>query len=161
MLRSSPVQQHDPLARFEHDHAHLARQVGLLRGDLATAQSSGTLAPDFVPVLVALTEELVEHFAREEEGLFPFIESNVPDLAPAVAELVAAHDRMCGVASRLIAAERRDPSSTSIEHAVALFHRFEAVYVDHAAHEREFLRTVAARLDSGKREQLAELLRGI
>ena len=159
----------DPIFRLEHDHTHLSRLVAELRDALTAIRAgrdeAGERREEFASVLGGLASELFEHFAREEEGLFPFIQERFPELRSAIAEIERAHDRICGAASRVLAlldggARKGEPLA---EHDFALvaslFDRFDADYAAHARNEADFLRALAPRLDVGQRESLAEILR--
>jgi hypothetical protein len=148
----------DPLLRLEHDHTDLSRRVAELRDELPASRRDPARRAELMRELGELTEDLFEHFAREEEGLFPFIARVLPDLEPAVASLAAAHDRICGAASRLTALEHRAPNP-ALDLAAVMFARFDAEYVEHARRESEFLRSLANRVDARHRDELAAILR--
>jgi iron-sulfur cluster repair protein YtfE (RIC family) len=164
----------DPLFRLEHDHTHLSRLVADLRDALAVIRAgrdeTGERREEFASVLAGLAAELFEHFAREEEGLFPFLQERLPDMRPAIADIERAHDRICGAASRILAllesaARKGPPSGTGplaeqdFALVASLFDRFDTEYTAHARNEAEFLRSLAPRLDGRQRESLAEILR--
>lgn len=126
----------------------------------ASADREGVLGATLARELVTFTDDLFEHFAREEEGLFPFVLAQLPALLPAVTVLIEAHDRICGAASRLLALQRRSaPGPDSLALASAIFARFEAEYADHSRRESEFLRSLGEKLDARHKDQLAEILR--
>lgn len=106
--------------------------------------------------LDAVMEELFEHFAREEEGLFPYLLEQMPDQADTIAQLQAAHDRICGAASRLKAL-----APEQIDLAVTLFKRFDAEYTGHAQREADFLRNLGSRLSAAQHDSLAKILASI
>jgi iron-sulfur cluster repair protein YtfE (RIC family) len=143
----------------DHDHGHLSRRIATISAEFtalrASGAPSGPIADDVVQALVALSEELFEHFAREEEGLFPLIIKHAPDLAPTVAALVEGHDRICGAASRLLALRDRAPTPGTIELAASLFQRFEEVYAEHTGREMEVLASLGPRLDAAARAEIA------
>lgn len=139
------------LHQLEHDHTTLSQAVADLRATLSRVPRDV-----FVAKLDAVMDELFEHFAREEEGLFPYLLQQVPDQAEAIAQLQAAHDRICGAASRLKAL-----SPEQIDLAITLFKRFDAEYTGHAQREAEFLRSLGARLSASQHEALAEILRDL
>ena len=121
----------------------------------AEAAQGGPGFPDeeFIAKLVSLAEELFEHFAREEEFLFPYILEALPDQSDAIAQMQAAHDRICGAASRITNLER-----TNADLALALFRRFDVEYTGHAQREAEFLRSLGTRLSPEQQRTLAGLL---
>jgi iron-sulfur cluster repair protein YtfE (RIC family) len=145
----------DPVLELLHDHDdlnQLVRDVGdLVRG--------GNL--DDTPALAAQLKELREHlflhFAREEEGVFPYVSAGFPELADDVAAMVNAHDTACGAVARMVhAAQTGDRAPLP-----GLFERFESSYTLHARAERALLQQIAERLAPGHRAELIDLLRGL
>ena len=84
----------DAVEDLAHDHADLNRRVRAL-GAALPALDAAAMAP-FAAQLVELREILFLHFAREEEGLFPFVSETVPDLANRVDAMASQHDTICG-----------------------------------------------------------------
>jgi iron-sulfur cluster repair protein YtfE (RIC family) len=155
---------HDPIKRLEHDHVHLSDQVNHLRDwiqqVLREEVAPEHLEPKFTATLIQLRDELFHHFAREEEGLFPFIIAQLPSLAEAIGSLESAHDRVCGSVSRMTYLAQQGPVvfSEQFEQMVALFARFDANYGKHARSESELLRTLAEQLNHQQREELYQIL---
>jgi hypothetical protein len=151
-----------PIGLMEHDHVQLSRQIDALHRELSTLAAAGTpiepMADDTVQALVALSEDLFEHFAREEEGLFPFVVERAPDLAADVAALVEGHDRICGAATRLLALRDRPPTEGNIALAASLFQRLVDVYAAHSGRELTLLAALASRLDAAAQAELAALV---
>ncbi|MCB9507898.1 MAG: hemerythrin domain-containing protein [Myxococcales bacterium] len=156
--------QSDELERLEHDHAHLNRLVDGLRESAQACLRGETEPLDLRADLEEFTrvahEELFEHFDREETGLFPYLSTTLPDLAPTLAQLEAGHDRMCGLLVRL---ERAfdvpdERFVADFDAVVALFARFDALYVQHAKSEGALLRALPTRLDAAQRREVARLL---
>jgi hypothetical protein len=145
---------------MEHDHVHLSRQIDTLHAELRAlaAAPGGPMADDLVQALVALSEDLFEHFAREEEGLFPFLLERAPDLRDEVAALVEGHDRICGAATRLLALRDRPPTKGTVALAVSLFQRLVDVYAAHSGRELTLLSALAQRLDAAAQAELASLV---
>ena len=141
----------DPIASLEHDHLHLSKLVADVRRLLGPAEESDR--DQLVWALTALRDDLFDHFGREEESLFPYLRTALPDLSGPLAELEAAHDRICGGVSRMLAALERAPQLH------ALFTRFDAEYGAHAGRESELLRSLAGRLDEAQRAAVAAMLR--
>jgi DUF438 domain-containing protein len=141
-----------PLSLLEHDHTQLTREIAALHAEVAALRQEGTpiepMSDDLVQALVALSEDLFEHFAREEEGLFPLILEHAPDLAPTVASLVEGHDRICGAATRLLALRDRPATAANVQLAASLFDRLVDVYGEHSGRELELLAALARRLDA-------------
>ena len=107
-----------------------------------------------------MRDEVYPHFYREETGLFPYIGELFADLQPRIESLSTAHDRICGVASRLEFALSLDIAAfeASFDTIVALFARFDANYARHAREEQELIRSLAGRLTEPQRREVARLL---
>jgi len=156
----------DPLLALEHDHVHLSRLVGDLRGmfgELENEPPRIDLAEEITATLATLRDDLFEHFGREEEALFPYLMETLPDLRAAVARLEDAHDRICGTLSRIHAVGAKGGSALRDQRSLVtqLFSRFEGEYVAHARHESEFLRDLAARLGEADRERVRAIMRDV
>ncbi len=145
----------DALDELAHDHADLNRRVleigKLLAGDAIDPDSQAD------QLLIELREELFFHFAREEEGLFPFVSERVPELASSIDAMATAHDAICGVVARMCHMVKTSTVVTMRQ----LFERFELAYAQHAKLEAELLRQLTAKLDADQRLALAELVRGL
>lgn len=146
----------DLIHELVHDHADLNRRVFELGSVVAQ------LRPDrdasLLGLLSDLREHLFFHFAREEEGLFPFVAEQLPDLADQVAAMAVAHDTICGAVARMVHQATVDPTPRVLR---ALFERFELAYATHAGNEAELLERLDTGLDPAQRAQLAELVRGL
>jgi hypothetical protein len=149
----------DPVRRFEHTHGNLNRLVLDVASCVRGVERDATPKAwkGLVASLAALRDELLHHFADEEEALFPFVRTRVPARAPVVDSLEAAHDTICGSVMRALAAagEQHAPLVST------LHDRFEKAYVDHSRREAELFEGLAEVLDEGQRAELAELLRGL
>jgi hypothetical protein len=152
----------DAILELDHDHVELTKLVTELHGLLerARAGEAAAVQEDFAALLEGLRDDLFLHFAREEEGLFPFLASRLPDVRETVSAIEAVHDGICGTLSRVTHLAARG----LVEHLDALavlFDRFEANYLAHAREERAFLRRVGPRLGAAQRAELAELVKGL
>jgi iron-sulfur cluster repair protein YtfE (RIC family) len=150
----------DPIQDLAHDHADINRRVLALGAAVrALDRDDGDgMALALVTRLGELRELLFLHFAREEEGLFPFVSEAVPDLAEQVHAMAVAHDAICGGLARMY---HLAAANTEIATIIAVFTRFEGAYASHAEVEAEILHTLGGRLDRAQREQLAALVRGL
>jgi hemerythrin-like domain-containing protein len=149
----------DGIDRLEHDHIALSQRVLAVRSAVSRLQRGEDVdAAETVAALALLADDLFEHFAREEEFLFPYIVAELPDQEPQVAQMQAAHDRICGAASRIVALAERGPLAEQLALVLPLFARFDAEYMAHAQREAEFLRELASRLTTEQRRALAALL---
>jgi iron-sulfur cluster repair protein YtfE (RIC family) len=147
----------DPVQELVHDHADINRRVlALGAGIRALDRPDGNgMAVALVHRLDELRELLFLHFAREEEGLFPFVAEAVADRVQAMA---MAHDAICGGLARMC---HLASANAELAQVLAVFARFEAAYASHADAESELLRELTARLDAEQRARLADLVRGL
>ncbi len=151
----------DPIRTFEHSHEHLTRlalSIGHQVRDMGQSPSATTEAQkvELLASLETLRDELLGHFADEEEALFPFVRKAVPGKAAIVDRLENSHDTICGTVVRLAHLAAQDTSQL-----VALYERFESAYAQHSREERELFEGLARDLGGAERSELAVLLRGL
>ena len=144
----------DPIGQLSHDHGELNRRVIALGVQLRKQTDVDSL----VAPLRELRETLFLHFAREEEGLFPFVTDHVRDLADQIHAMEIAHDTICGALARMVHLAQTSASPALI---AQLFDRFENAYASHAQREAELLGTLATRLNVDERHRLAALVDGL
>jgi iron-sulfur cluster repair protein YtfE (RIC family) len=151
----------NPLRAFEHSHTHLHQLAHDVRQLLANEPPRpGAAAREALTLLAtALREELLEHFANEEEALFPFVREFLPEHAAAVDRLEAAHDGICGSIVRLAHLVARGWTVT--RDAFVVFERFEEAYLAHSAEETELFETLKRAVDAAQQGSLSERLRGL
>lgn len=149
----------DPVSEFEHDHVAFSQAVGQLKSLLGHRARNEVGDLQILHLVETLRDEVLVHFAKEEEALFPFLARALPDVGLAVDELLVAHDTVCGSLLRL--AHSLSKGMVQRELTLALFDRFERAYREHARAEVAFLRGVGARLDSSQRNELAALVSGL
>lgn len=149
----------DPVAGLEHDHVAFSQAVAQVKAALAKAPARDVAsALQTLRLVEALRDDLLTHFAKEEEGLFPFVADALPDVTEEVDRLLAGHETVCGCIVRLAYAL----GGTHNDGAVAtLFERFERAYAEHARAEVLLLRDVGSRLDPEQRRELATLIEGL
>jgi len=150
----------DPVQDLVHDHADINRRVFALGSAIrALDRDDGDgLALALVTRLGELRELLFLHFAREEEGLFPFVSESVPELADQVHAMALAHDAICGGLARMY---HLAAANAELPTVLAVFTRFETAYASHAEVEAKLLHTLSGSLDPEQRARLAELVRGL
>jgi hypothetical protein len=127
----------DPLRKLEHAHGHLTKLVLEVQKDTEK--------------LEFLREELLHHFANEEEGLFPFVRRTTPAMVEVVDRLQASHDIICGSLLRLA------ESPETMRH----YERFEKAYAEHSRDESTLLEELDRILEEDQRAELADILRGL
>jgi iron-sulfur cluster repair protein YtfE (RIC family) len=149
----------NPVVQLEHDHTGFSQVIAALRGRLGAHPSAREkVDASAVSIVEALSEELLVHFAREEEGLFPYVTRAFPEVGPAIDRLLAGHDVVCGCLVRLAHLLGR-PGDREAAHA--LFDRFERAYAEHARAEIAVLRELDARLTPEQRQEIAALVEGL
>ncbi|MBX3156368.1 MAG: hemerythrin domain-containing protein [Deltaproteobacteria bacterium] len=146
----------DAVEDLVHDHADLNRRVLALGA--AVPQLDRAALAGFAAQLEALRELLFLHFAREEEGLFPFVSDCEADLADQVNAMASAHDTICGALARMchLASSGAEPGTLAL-----VFQRFESAYAAHARTEADLLDELGRRLSPEQREQLAAIVDGL
>ena len=156
----------DPLDDLAHDHGELSVLVFEV---LHALEHKASPPPPPVeqgwmrPRLVGLREALLLHFAREEEGLFPFVGLHFPEAAARVTAMQVAHDEICGGITRMayLAEQGAETFPRHLQTITASFMRFLDDYVSHSRIESALIEELAGRLDVEQRAALAELLRGV
>ena len=142
----------DPVHALTHDHADINRRVLELESLIARPTA------DLSAPLRELRELLFLHFAREEEGLFPFVTDSLPDCVLQVRAMETAHDTICGALARMVHFALGGGERAMIGQ---LFQRFVIAYTDHAATEGALLASLDRRLDAEQRRRLAALVSGL
>lgn len=150
----------DPVQDLVHDHADLNRRVLALGTTIrALDRDDGNgMALALVTRLGELREMLFLHFAREEEGLFPFVAESVPELADQVQAMAVAHDAICGALARMY---HLSAANADIGVITQVFTRFETAYAGHAELEADFLGKLTSRLAPDQLARLSELVHGL
>src|SRR5450631_1871858 len=156
----------DPVTQLEHSHAALTKRAieirDLVRAEPAEGLPAALTRKQLLAKLELLRDELLPHFANEEEGLFPFVRHNLPTKSNAVDRLAEAHDTICGAIVRLVHVVRRD-LVLGRDHAalVAHYDRFESAYAQHSQKEAALFEELGRTLDERHRAELTEILRGL
>lgn len=158
--------RHDAIAELTHDHSQLSALVIAVGSVLQHGQSAPSALHDVVDELGGsaelLREGLLSHFAREEEALFPFVDSQLPALKDRISGLIADHDAVIRAAAELARAATRMGTNANVERGfaecVSSFEGFERIYAEHAKMEHTFLADVDAALDDGARATLRTVL---
>lgn len=158
--------QTDLISQLLHDHVPLSKALTELRGILAETEGqapSREAHAKFAAGVRRMRDDLIEHFAKEEEGLFPFLIDALPAMQRDIAALAAAHDGICGAAVRLAALSERDTAAfgKAVAQVRALFARFEMAYAEHSKAEQAVLSRVAQGLSEEQRRLVADLARDL
>jgi hypothetical protein len=149
----------DPVRQFEHVHGHLNKLVlevaESLRNDGPTTPKAWQRLD---ASLSALRDELLRHFADEEEALFPFVRASVPARVDVVDRLEAAHDTICGSIVRMVHVANGGHQLESIR---SLHERFEHAYTQHSGEEAALFEELGRVLDDAQRNELTKRLHGL
>jgi iron-sulfur cluster repair protein YtfE (RIC family) len=157
----------DPVRQFEHSHASLTRLAQeireLVRAQPATGRTTLAARKKLLGRLERLRDELLHHFANEEEGLFPFVSHHLPARVDRIGRLEVAHDTICGAIVRLVQLVEFEPRALDAGRAsvVALYERFEKAYAAHSQEEAALFEDLSRALDAGQRAELAAILHGL
>ncbi|MCB9749032.1 MAG: hemerythrin domain-containing protein [Myxococcales bacterium] len=159
----------DLLSQLEHDHGPLTEWVETLRQHISDLRgepspaSVRALHPAFSEAVEELRDDLLEHFGREEECLFPFLCDTLPELRARIEALEAGHDQICGALLRLgyLADREVDEFIEQLDQVINTFGRFDDAYIQHAADERDLLHRANAGLNPAQRAALREAERGL
>lgn len=138
--------------------------VTSLRDSLDNARSATDVLEahaEIAETLRLLRDDLFTHFAREEEGLFPLVVAELPDLDGTVSAVVGAHDRICGAVSRMTHVLEKGPEllRQELDALHSVFERFDETFSAHSREEVELLHSLSRRLNPRQRAALAEMMK--
>ncbi|MEU5162674.1 nitroreductase/quinone reductase family protein [Streptomyces sp. NPDC020875] len=97
-------------------HDGLRREIGLIREEVAASGSS--LGVQLRTNCLTLCAGLHNHHTGEDQGMFPMIADQFPEMAPVVARLAAEHEKIAALLEELrrtVTAENPDPGATLAE----------------------------------------------
>jgi iron-sulfur cluster repair protein YtfE (RIC family) len=153
------VGKEDPVKQLEQTHGHLNQLVLAIAEHMREHKPVAPAAwDDLVARLDTLRDELLTHFADEEEALFPFVRSCVPTRADVVDRLESAHDTICGSVVRLVHLAKGGQLTDAMR---ALHERFESAYAEHSVDEARLFEELDRVLDAPQRQELTRRLRGL
>lgn len=154
----------DPLEELAHDHRELSGLLIAVRDALSRVERGQSKLDDELHEIrdgiEVFREALLEHFAREQEGLLPFVVGRIPVTRERADQLIVEHDRIAEMLTTLLRDLGKIDSSGELSPFRASLARFEELYASHSRAELGFLEEVAAALadDPAAREQLRALL---
>jgi iron-sulfur cluster repair protein YtfE (RIC family) len=151
----------DPVQAFEHDRVQCSNLVRVLGQHRDVARRKTFSRRQVVSVIERLRDQLFSHFAREEEGLFPFIVSLFPGTRKTVDRLIIAHDAICGTLSHLLVLTAQTSWDSDLTAFDELMTRFDSLYAEHTSTEMVLLQHIGERLDRAQRAKLFRLVRGL
>ncbi len=149
-----------PLQELAHDHREMSGLLVAVHEALARIERGTSKLEDELHEMTdgfeAFREELLDHFAREQEGAFPWVATRLPQETARIDELIAQHDRIADALTVLV----KDLHTFELATWSDTLARFDALYAEHAKSELVFFREVTAALasDAGATEQLRDLL---
>ncbi|MBX3225656.1 MAG: hemerythrin domain-containing protein [Labilithrix sp.] len=149
-----------PLQELAHDHRELSGLLVAVHEALTRVERGASRLDDELHELTdgieAFREALLDHFAREQEGVLPWIASRSAASSARVDELIAQHDRIAETLTAVV----KDLGSFELATWSAALARFETLYAEHTQSETAFFAEVAASLadDPAATSQLRELL---
>ncbi len=154
----------DPLKELAHDHRELSGLLIAVRDALGRVDRGQSKLDDELHEIrdgiEVFREALLEHFAREQEGLLPFVVSRLPSVRERTDQLIAEHDRIAEALTQLLRELGRIDASGELAPFRASLAHFEDLYASHSRAELGFLAEVAAALsgDGSAMDQLRALL---
>jgi hemerythrin-like domain-containing protein len=154
----------DPIQELAHDHRETSELLIAIHDALGRLDRGQSNVEDEVHEIgdgaEALREALLDHFAREQEGLFPFAVKNLPSVSERVDAMVADHDRIAEALTVLVREWSHAAATLDLGAWRTLLGSFEELYAAHTKAELAFLEDVAGALvnNRGATEQLRALL---
>lgn len=154
----------DPLQALAHDHRDLNELLIAIRDALGRIDRGRSRLEDEAHEIgdgiEALRDALLEHFAREQEGLFPFVLGHLPNVTADVDAIAGEHDRIAAALTDLVRAWTAASAHGDLGEWRLALARFEELYAAHTKSELAFLESVAAALAANRvaTEQLRHLL---
>ncbi|MBX3206336.1 MAG: hemerythrin domain-containing protein [Labilithrix sp.] len=153
-----------PLQELAHDHRELSGLLLAVRDALARVERGQSRLDDELHEIrdgiEVFREALLEHFAREQEGLLPFVVTRLPSVSARVDQLIAEHDRIAEALTALVRDLGAVDAGGAVDALRASLGRFEELYASHSKAELGFLTEVAEALagDAAATEELRTLL---
>lgn len=152
----------DPIGELSHDHSALSALLLAVR-DVLQRSGIGVEPHDAVELrdgVEALRDEMLLHFAKEEEALLPFVIERFASMRQRAEALRTDHEAVCRSAEELLrASERALAASQALADCRASLRALEELYTKHTQSELALLRDVDELLDEGARAQLRTLVR--
>lgn len=154
----------DPINELAHDHRELSNLLLAVRDALSRVERGESKLEDELHEIrdgiEVFREALLEHFAREQESLLPFVAVRLPAVSDRVDQLITEHDRIAETVTALLKDLPKVDSTRDLSSFRASLTSFEELYASHSKAELRFLENVATALtnDPLATEQLRELL---
>lgn len=153
-----------PLQELAHDHRELNGLLVAVHEAIARIEKGTSKLEDelheMTDGLEAFREELLEHFAREQEGAFPWLANRLPHERARVDELIAQHDHIAESLNSVIHDLGKPGQTATTSTWSQALARFESLYAEHSKTELAFFNDITAALegDADATKKLRDLL---
>jgi iron-sulfur cluster repair protein YtfE (RIC family) len=137
----------DELELLHDDHSLLSSQVVHVVTLIKSLEDGGQIAAshysEVLRQMEILRQQLLEHFAFEEEEAFPRLDDKFPKVHSKLEQLQSQHDSVLTAFEALRSALWTETKASLVPDATARCDRFESTFQLHAAAETELLRELA------------------
>ncbi len=153
-----------PNSELAHEHRELSGLLLAMHEALGRVERGESQVEDELHELrdgiEAFREALLEHVAREQEGVLPWLTTRLPDVHARVEALVEEHDRISALLDTLVKELGAVEGGGAIGEWSASLARFDLLYAHHSRSEAVFFAEVASTLagDQGAASELRDLL---
>jgi hypothetical protein len=154
----------NPILKLTHDHRDLTTLLVAVNEAVGRVDKGESKIEDELHELCdgieAFREALLDHFAREQEGLLPFVATRVPSMQDRSEQVIADHDPLMAGLTALGKDLAHAEESGSLADWRRGLMRFEELYGLHTRVELAFLQDLAGALasDHAALEELRSLL---
>jgi hemerythrin-like domain-containing protein len=150
----------DPIESLAHDHRELNGLLVAVHEALVRVERGQSQLDDEIHEIrdgiEVFREALLEHFAREQEGILPFVLTLLPESSERVDRLIAEHDRIAEFVTKIVDEVGRSDTADASARFRAALTRFDELYAAHAKTELAFFKDVTTAL-SGDRDATERL----
>jgi len=137
----------DELELLHDDHSLLSSQVVHVVTLIKSLEDSGHIAAAYFSEVLRqmeiLRQQLLEHFAFEEEEAFPRLDDKYPAIRSKLEQLQAQHDSVLAAFEALRSVLRAEKKEPRVPDPSTSCNRFESAFELHAAAETALLRELA------------------
>ncbi len=159
------MDQFDVISHIEHEHSHLTRLFADIDRAFRQVNQDGVQASEDALSTVSedlehAMEEMLDHFAEEEQVLFAHIEERFPEMESEIVALVQAHELICDRTRWLQQLLNADRSKLESEMAKALeiIHQLADEVAKHTEAESRVYTTALSQMSASERRELLENL---
>lgn len=144
----------DPIEALAHDHRELNGLLVAVHEALSRIDRKQSKLEDEVHEIrdgvEVFREALLEHFAREQEGVLPFVLSRFSDVESRIDRLIAEHDRIAECLNKLVVEVAQVDAESDTSRFRAELTRFDELYANHAKTELAFFADIMKRLEGDR-----------